>query len=222
MSVINAYFLVEAPPHADHRRRQTPRVDLLLHERPVAHLHIEHQRVKALRHLLRHDGRGDERNRFHRSRDVAQRIEALVGGSDFIRLPHERETHLRQLRAELIQRKIGAETGNRLELVQRTAGVPQTAAGNHRHHDARGRRDRGADQAGLVPHPARRMLVDFDARDIVQIQNLSGRHHDLGKRAQLTIRHAGEIRGHQERGHLVIGNVASGVPIDQVLDFFHT
>ena len=216
------HLLIEAAADADHRLRQTPRIHLLLHERAVADFHVEHQRVDAFGHLLRHDGRSDQRNRFHRARHVAQRIEALIGRRDFFGLPDEAQAQLRQLRAKLIEREIGAKTGNRFQLVERAAGVAQAAAGNHRHHHARRRRNGRADQAGLIAHAAGRMLIDLDARNVGKDQRLPGAIMHFGERAQFAIRHATEKRGHEERGHLIVGNLTGGVPVHQELDFFHT
>ncbi len=83
------HLLVEAAANADHGLRQTARIHLLLHESAVADFHIENQGVDAFGHLLRHDGRGDQRNRFHRAGHIAQRVQALIGRRDFVRLADE-------------------------------------------------------------------------------------------------------------------------------------
>ena len=58
--------------------RQPPRVYRRLHERAVADLDVEHERVHARGQLLGHDARGDQRHRFHRPGHVAQRVELAV------------------------------------------------------------------------------------------------------------------------------------------------
>ena len=93
MSVMSACTrLSETAADADHRLRETARIHLLLHEGAVADFDIEHQRVDALGQFLRHDGRSDQRNRFHRAGNVAERVEALIGGSDFVSLADEAES----------------------------------------------------------------------------------------------------------------------------------
>ena len=74
----------------------------------------------------------------------------------------------------------------------------------------------------LSPTPPVECLSTLTPGMSARFRDFPGRHHDFGERAQLPIRHAGEISGHEERGHLVVGNLAGGVPVDQVLDFFHT
>ena len=53
----------------------------------------------------------------------------------------------------------GPPAGDRLELVQRAAGVPEPAPGQLRHRDAAGRHQRGERQGDLVAHPAGGVLV---------------------------------------------------------------
>ena len=110
--------------------------------------------------------------------------------------------------------------GNRFQLVQRAAGMAQRAAGNHRHDDARRGGQRRRDQAGFVAHAAGGMLVDFDARDRRQIDMFPGTHHALGQRADFAVGHAGEKHGHQERGHLIVGNSPVGITVNEIRDFF--
>ena len=57
----------------------------------------------------------------------------------------------------------GVVAGDRLELVERAAGVAEPAAGDHRHGAAAGGHDRREQQADLVAHPAGRVLVEHRA-----------------------------------------------------------
>ena len=67
--VMNASVRTPAGRADRHQRaRQRPRVGRRLHERAAAALHVEHERVAALRELLAHHRRGDERQAFDRSR----------------------------------------------------------------------------------------------------------------------------------------------------------
>ena len=49
---------------------------------PLARLHVEHQAADALRDLLAHDRRADERDALDRAGDVAQRVELPIGRGD--------------------------------------------------------------------------------------------------------------------------------------------
>ncbi len=82
-------FLAHALAGFDQQFGQVRRVLDLLHERAGAGLHVEHQRVDPLGQFLAHDGSADQRGAFHRPGHVAQRIDFLVGGSDFGRLPDQ-------------------------------------------------------------------------------------------------------------------------------------
>ena len=54
----------------------------------------------------------------------------------------------------------GRVAGDRVELVERPAGVAEPAAGDHRHHAAAGRDDRREQQRDLVADAAGRVLVE--------------------------------------------------------------
>ena len=88
-------LLAHAAADRDHRlgqRLASP--SKALHEGAVAGLHVEHERVDALGHLLAHDRGGDERQALDRGRDVAQRVELAVGGGDLGRLADQAEAAL--------------------------------------------------------------------------------------------------------------------------------
>ena len=95
---------------------------------------------------------------------VPQRVQPLVGRRDLGRLPEhgaaERSICARASR----EREIGAEPGNRLELVERPAGVAQPAARHHRHGDAAARDHRREQERHLVADAAGRVLVDHGDR----------------------------------------------------------
>ena len=126
------------------------------------------------------------------------------------------------MRAELLQSKICPETGNGFQLVQRPAGMTQAAAGNHRNHDAGRCRNRGADKAGFVAYAAGGMFIHLDAGNLIQVHDFAGPHHAVRQGTEFAVGHATKKRGHQEGGHLIIGNLSGGVTIHQKLDFFDT
>ena len=65
-------------------------VRALLHERAVAGLDVEHERVDALGHFLAHDRGADQEGALDGGGHVAQRVELLVGRRDFGRLSDQR------------------------------------------------------------------------------------------------------------------------------------
>ena len=80
-------------PDAVRRRRSPPatapapaRRRAVFMNAPRAALDVEHQRVAALGDLLAHHRRGDQRDALDRRRDVAQRVQLLVGGRDVVGL----------------------------------------------------------------------------------------------------------------------------------------
>jgi hypothetical protein len=64
------YALVHAAADAHHHLRQASRIHLPLHESARAHFHIQHHRVQSHRQLLRHDGRCNQCDGFHRRRGI--------------------------------------------------------------------------------------------------------------------------------------------------------
>ena len=80
-------------------------------------------------------------------------------GATCVALADEAQPISCKLRPELVERQVGAHTGNGLQLVQRAAGVSQRAAGHLGDDHARRRGQRRRDQAGLVAHAAGGMLV---------------------------------------------------------------
>ena len=103
---------------------------------------------------------GDQRDDVDRRGDVAERVELLVGGDEVGGLADDREADLAHLRDELVDRELDAEAGDRLELVERAAGVAEAAAAHLPERDAAGRDDRADGERRLVADAAGRVLVD--------------------------------------------------------------
>jgi hypothetical protein len=212
------HALAEAASDLDHALRERLAVRERLQERAVAGLDVEHQRVGALGHLLAHDRAGDQRQALDRAGHVAQRVELAVGRRDLGRLPDHAEPALLDHAPELGERQVHAKTGDRLQLVERAAGVAEPAPGDHRHVDAARGRERREDQAGLVAHASRRVLVGLGPVEVVPAQHLAGAHHRLGQRLDLGVAHALEEDRHRERRRLVVGDLAARVAGDEELD----
>ena len=105
--------------------------------------------------------------------DIAQGVELAVGGRELIGLADEAQPELAELRLELIDREIGAEAGNGLQLIQRAAGMAERAAGHHRNDDARRRGQWRDNEAGLIADAAGGVLVDLHAGDIGEIHGFA-------------------------------------------------
>src|SRR6476661_2190470 len=153
-------FAVSMLPQLEHHLRELARVVDGLHERPVADLDVEHDRVGAGRDLLRHDARGDQRHVVDGRGHVAEPVEQLVSRNEVRGLPDDRKPDLPDLLEELFLRELDPETGDRLELVKRAAGVAETAAAHLPEWNAARSDDRADRERRLVPHAACRMLVD--------------------------------------------------------------
>ena len=116
-----------------------------------------------------------------------------------------------ELRARFGEREVGAEPGDRFELVERAAGVAERAARHHRHDDAERRDERREHERHLVADAARRMLVDARPSEVREFEPVAARQHGLGERRGLGAIEAAEKTRHEQRGHLVVGHVALGV-----------
>ena len=169
-----------------HRLGEQARVVDRLHERAVADLDVEHDRLRARGELLRHDARRDQRDLVDRRRHVAQRVEHLVGGDEVAGLADDREPDLAHLGDELLRRQLDAEARDRLELVERPAGVPEPAAAHlPERHAARGH-DRADRERRLVADAAGRVLVDDLAPERrAEVDRLAAAHHRVGQRERL-------------------------------------
>ena len=131
---------------------------------PLADLAVEHEAVDALGELLRHDRRRDQRQRLdrRRSRRAARTAACRPARSARSGRSGTRRAR-RRARRNRSTGQVDAEPGDRLELVERAAGVAEAAARHHRHRDAaRGDRRRERDR-DLVADAAGRVLVDLRA-----------------------------------------------------------
>ena len=213
--------LIHAPPDRHHHLRQPARIHLLLHERAVAHLHVEHQRIHALRQLLRHDRRRDQRNRFHRARDIAQRVQLPVRGRELVGLADEGEPDARQAASRnsstvRFVRKPGIDSS--------LSSVPPVWPSAR--PDIIGTTTPAAAASGatmklvLSPTPPVECLSTFTPGIADRSTVSPERSMHSVKAADFAVGHPREEHGHQERRHLVIRNVAAGVAFHQKLDLF--
>ena len=203
----------------DHLLREDARVVDALHERAVADLHVEHDRLRAGSELLRHDRGGDERHDVDGRRDVAQRIELLVGRDEISRLADDRDADLAHLREELLDGQLDAEAGYRLELVERSARVAEAAPRHLPERNAAGGDDGADRERGLVADASRRVLVDDPpAERRRDVDRVARTDHRVGQGVRLLPGEPLVVDGHAPRGHLVVGDVAARVAEDELRD----
>ena len=111
-----------------------------------------------------------------------------------------------------------APAGDRLQLVERAAGVPEPAPGQLRHRRAARRDERRERQGDLVADAAGGVLVDQRSPDVAEREHLAGVDHRLGPAARLGRVHPVQEDRHGQGGHLLVGDVAAGVRGDHPVD----
>ena len=92
--------------------------------------------------------------------DVAEPVELLVRRHEVVGLADDRQPDLLHLLDEAVDGEVDAEAGDRLELVERAAGVAEAAAAHLPDRDAAGGDDRADRDRRLVADAAGRVLVD--------------------------------------------------------------
>ena len=194
---------------------------LVLHEGAAADLDVQHQRTGAFGDLLAHDRGGDQRDGLHRAGDVPQGVELLVGRGQSGAGRADDRADVLQLGQHFLVAQCGAPARDRLELVQRAAGVAEAAAGELRHGNAEDRHQRSQRQGDLVPHPAGRVLVGrrlhaaVGAAQAGEVHPLAGGDHGRRPARNFGPVHAVEQDGHVQGGHLLVGDRAAGVRVDR-------
>ena len=182
MSVMSALVFSPAPFATATRLAASSRADSMsAMKAPEPRLHVEHQALQPGRELLGEDGGGDERHRLHRRRHVADRVEALVGGREIAGLADDGAAcALRSPCASSATSGCVLIAGDRVELVERAAGMAEPAAGDHRHDAAAGGDDRRQHQRDVVADAAGRMLVEHRPVGLRPVEHVAGIAH--GKR----------------------------------------
>ena len=202
----------------DHRLGELARPLVAGHERAAADLDVEDERAGSLGDLLGHDRAGDERDGLDRPGDVAQRVEPAVGGGQAGAGRADHAAGAGQHGERLVRGQRGTEPGDRLELVQGAAGVAEAAAGQLRHRGTARRDERREDQADLVAHSPGRVLVHGGPADGGQVQPVPRGDHGRGPGPQLGAVKTTEVDRHQQRGHLLVGDLVPGVRLEQPPD----
>src|SRR5205823_10523859 len=94
-------------------------------------------------------------------RHIPQRIHLLVSRDNLFRLPNQHHSASGEHLAHSVRREIYVEAGNRLELIERAASVPEAASADHRYQQAAGSNDGREDEGSLVADATGGMFIDF-------------------------------------------------------------
>ena len=219
MSVISATIcFAHSLAGFDHQFGEKGGIFFALHERAGSGLHVEHERVDAFRQFLAHDGRANQIRTLHRAGHIAQRVKLAIGGSDLCGLPNHGAAADFEHAAKFCHGKIHVEAGDGFQLVERAAGVSQTAPADHRNSDASRGGQRSQHQRSFVADAAGGMLVDFLGRQRGKIEHVARMQHRIRQRRGLWPRHAVQHHRHQPRRHLIVGNIAVRVGVHQAFD----
>ena len=147
------------------------------HERTFSVFDIEQDGAAAGGDLLGHDAGSDQRQAVHGPAHITQCIQHAVSRHQFAALGADGQADLLDLPAEGIRIKIGAQAGNRFELVDRPAGMAQTAPAHLGDCRAAGRDERSQHERRLVPDAAAGMLVTSNALDAAEIHRFPAADH---------------------------------------------
>src|SRR6185437_5100928 len=120
----------------DHRLRQLDLAIQLGEKRTAPAFDVEYETCQTLCELLAHYAGRDQRYRLDSSGCVAERVQLPVRRGDLTGLPDERAADAVELRTCGGKRQVGPKSGDRFQLVQRTARVTEPAPRHHRHRDA--------------------------------------------------------------------------------------
>ena len=209
-----------ADRHLDDRSSEFPGAIQIRELSARAELHVHHERIKSRGELLRQDRADDQRDRLDGCRSVADRVQPAVGGGEASRLPDDRAAGARDHLAQALVVGRHAVAGNRLELVERPAGMAEAPAGDHRHEGPARGQDRREQQAHLVAHAARRVLVqDRPGKPRGgPLEHVSRARHRAGQRDPLAGVHAAPHDRHRQRPDLGVGDAAVGDAANQIGD----
>ncbi len=207
---------------ADHRLGQDAGCLDILHEGTGAHLHVEHQRLGALGDLLAHDRAGYQRDRLDRAGDVAQGVEQLVGGRQVVAGGAYDGSDVPQLGQELSVGQAGPPAGDRLQLVQRSAGVAEATTRQLGYRRTAGSHQGRQRQRDLVTDTTGRVLVHCRAVHSGQIHPYAGGDHGRCPPRQLTGMHAPQEECHEQGRHLLVRHLPPGVGVDDPVDLLVT
>ena len=191
----------------------------VLHEGAGADLDVEHERAGALGDLLAHDRRRDQRDGLDRARDVAQRVQLLVGRGEAVAGRADDRADVLELRA----------SSRRCDSAARQPGIDSSLSSvppvwPRPRPDSCGTATPHAATSGasgsviLSPTPPVECLsaVGRDSPE-KSIRSPRGDHRG-GPAGDLAPVHAVEQDRHRQRRHLLVGDDAARVGVDHPVD----
>ena len=200
----------------DHGVRQLAGLRLGVQERPGADLHVEHQRAGALGELLAHDRAGDQRQRLGRGGDIAQRVDLAVGGRQLARR-EDRRADVAELLADpaLEMSAVNPAMASSLSSVPPVWPRPRPAACGTAPPQAMTTGTSG--MVILSPTPPVECLSHGRA---TRPRSPSARRRPPSPPSSGRSRrgHAAQENRHQQCRHLLVGDPAVGVGVDDPVD----
>ena len=98
--------------------------------------------------------------------------------------------------------------------------MTEPSSRNHRYGHSGGGNEGRKHKRYFVADSSRGMLVHFNSRDFRRIDGFARADHRLHEGICLPVGHPPEIDSHQERRHLIIGNLSVTVTGYKEADFF--
>ena len=201
----------------DHESGKEAGVVILFHEGAGACFDVEDESVEALGELLAHDACGDEVRGLDGAGVIAEAVEDAVGGDERGGLADEGGAAFAEDLLEAREGKLGVESGDRFELVERAAGVAEGAAGDHGDADAGDavrigdcdacRGEDGGDEDGcFVADAAGAVFVDGEGLERPSVEGFSRETHGAGQRCELLGVEAALEGCHEEGSDLGVGD----------------
>ena len=136
-----------------------------------------------------------------------------------MRLADDGAADLADAAAERLGIGRGVVPGNGFELIDRAAGVAESAPRDHRDIKPASRDRRRKDQTDGVADAAGRMLVDDRPFDFGPFESPSGPRHGARQRGAFRGRKAAEENSHRERRRMCVARFVTRQSLDEMRDF---
>ena len=146
----------------------------------------------------------------------------MSAGGQLVALSGERQPEFGYQVFEVRQSELGAEPGDRLELVQGSARVADAAFGDDGNRQPAGRGDRRGDQRYFVADAAGRVVVHLGFGHCGEVDALPAAEHRRRQRGGFGVVESVARAGHQKGGHLRIGNFRADISVDQPFELFES
>ena len=147
-----------------------------------------------------------------------QQVGCVICGQTDTMVPADKKIYA--LRDDVLGGQQRFESGNGIQLVEGAAGDAEAASGNHRHAEAEAGEQRRERERNLVADAAGGMFVHERSLVPRKFKHVAGIAHGERERSGLGGVEAAKIDGHEQRGHLVVGNYSGGEFADEFLDLF--